>query len=162
MFLAAGVLKKCVIDYEPRLHAYGSTLLRTAPSRGAVTGLSYPLTPCFQRCRLRQVSPCSPRTSPCAQKPSRAAVVTLFRHVPTASLNSLSLCSRSPGHCLPSAVSASPNLIDQIVRSIGSKGRVSLPSALRNAASLITGTALQRLLVKSNWRSTSLSGWRPD
>jgi hypothetical protein len=32
MFIAAQVLSSCFIDYEPRLHAYGSTLLRTAPS----------------------------------------------------------------------------------------------------------------------------------
>jgi len=32
MFIAAQVLSSCFIDYEPRLNAYGSTLLRTAPS----------------------------------------------------------------------------------------------------------------------------------
>lgn len=45
------------------------------PCMGAVTGLSYSSTPGFPRCRLRQVSPCSPHALRRAQKPSCAAVV---------------------------------------------------------------------------------------
>ncbi len=53
---------------------------------GAVTGLSYASTPDFSRCQLRQVSPCSPRMSPYAQKPSCAVQVTPFRYVPRVGL----------------------------------------------------------------------------
>ena len=63
-------------------------MLRAAPSKGAVRGLSYPSTPDFSGCQLRQVSPCSPRTLPCAQKPSSAARVALFRYAPRVGLSS--------------------------------------------------------------------------
>ncbi len=79
---AAQVLGMCIIDYEPRRNAYGSVLLRTAPSKDAVTGLSYPSTPSFLGCQLRQVSPCSPAVLPRPQKPSCAVPVALFRYAP--------------------------------------------------------------------------------
>lgn len=68
----------------------------------------------------------------------------------------LSQSNRSSGHCLPDAVSVSPNMLG-----IGSNGGISPPSARRNAASLIRGTALQHLL-ETPWRGcscrTGLSG----
>lgn len=83
---ALPLLAVCLIDDEPQLHAYGSTLLCAAPSEGAVTGLSYPSTPGFPRCQYFQVSPPHSALSPVPQKPSCAAGVTLFRHVPPVSL----------------------------------------------------------------------------
>ena len=99
-----------VIDDEPWLNADGSTVLRTAPSKGAVTGLSYPSTPGFPRCQLRQFSPCSPAVLPRPQKPSCAVPVALLRYAPGVGLDRLSPCSRSLGHYLPKAVSVSPNM----------------------------------------------------
>lgn len=158
--IAPSLLTSCIVDDEPRLHAYGSPPFRNAPSRGAVTRLSYPETPGFPRCRLRQVSPCSPRTSPYAHQPSCAADVAPFRYAPSAGLDPLSRSTRSHGHCLPCAVSWSPNLFRRRAGAIGSKGGIAPPSARRNAASPIKGTALQRLLDRGlailrlpDWRS---------
>jgi len=87
MFAALPLLTACLIDYEPRLHACGSTLLRTAPSTGAVTGLSYASTPGFPRCPRFQVSPPRSVPSPVPQKPSCAAGVALFRYAPPVGLS---------------------------------------------------------------------------
>lgn len=125
-------------------------MLRTAPSQGAVTGLSYASTPGFPRCQRFQVSPPRPALSPVPQKPSCAASVTLFRYVPPVGLVRLSRITRSLGHFLPSAVSRSPNFARhacRAIRLIGSKRRVALPSALRSRTSPIRGMRLQRLLV---------------
>lgn len=58
--------------------------------------------------------------------------------------------TRSPSHFLLGAVSRSPNFARNVcraIRLIGSKRRVSLPSALRGRTSPIRGMRLQRLLV---------------
>lgn len=59
---------------------------------GAISGLSYPATPGFPRCQLRQVSPCSPHASRHAQQPSTPAMVTPFRYVPMVGLSDFHLC----------------------------------------------------------------------
>lgn len=121
-----------------------------APSKGAVTGLSYSSTQGFPRCQRFRVSPPRPVLSPVPQKPSCAAGVTLFRYVPPVGLIRLSHITRSLGHFLPSAVSRSPNFARNVcraIRLIGSKERVALPSALRSRTSPIRGMRLQRLLV---------------
>ena len=146
----------CIIDDEPWLSACGFIMLRAAPSKGAVTGLSYPSTPDFSGCQLRQVSPCSPRTLPCAQKPSCAARVALFRYAPRVGLNRLSLDNRSPGHCLPGAVSASPN-----IRWI----RLGRRMELHHPAPVVAQRARLKALrfsvcSRQDWRLLSLPEWR--
>jgi hypothetical protein len=161
----------CVINDEPWLYACGSVVLRTAPSKGAVTGLSYPSTPGFPGCRLVQVSPPSPAVLPRPQKPSCAVRVTLFRSVPRVGHVRLSPGNRSLGHCLPNAVSVSPNMLlpkgwpvcashsGQLGREIGSKGGVAPPSAQRSRTSLIRGMRLQRLL-GTRLATSYLLDWR--
>lgn len=80
------------------------------------------------------------------RQPSCAAKVAPFRYAPSAGLNPLSRSTRSHGHCLPCAVSWSPNVIRSPPERIGSKAGITPASAQRSAASLIRGTALQRLL----------------
>lgn len=126
---------------------------------GAVTRLSYPEAPGFPRCQLRQVSPCSPHASLHAHQPSCAANVAPFRYAPSAGLSTrfhsqpghTSISSRAPFHGRPTSLSCCPGSRwsrtgSERGRAIGSKGGVSPPSAQRSAASLIRGTALQRLL----------------
>lgn len=60
---AAEVLGLCFIDYEPRLHACGSTLLREAPYLGAITGLSYASAPGFPWCQACARFPLAALTS---------------------------------------------------------------------------------------------------
>lgn len=79
-------------------------------------------------------------------QPSCAANVAPFRYAPSAGLNPLSRSTRSHGHCLPCAVSWSPNVVRIPPERIGSKAGIAPASAQRSAASLIRGTALQRLL----------------
>jgi hypothetical protein len=118
-------------------------MLRAAPSKGAVRGLSYPSTPDFSGCQLRQVSPCSPRTLPCAQKPSSAARVALFRYAPRVGLSSdFRWITGHRGIASPAPFPRRPTCCGWI----GSKDGVAPSSARRSAASPIRGTALQRLL----------------
>lgn len=73
----------------------------------------------------------------------------------------LSPSNRSSGHCLPDAVSASPNLDRRIAGRIGSKEGVTPSSAHRSRTSPIKGMQLQRLL-DSRLATWNLPGWRPD
>lgn len=132
------------------------------PSRGAVTGLSYPSTPGFPRCRLRQVSPCSPRTSPCAQKPSCAVPVALLRYAPGVGMvtdfhrvtGHQAIACLTPFPCRPTSCRCGTGWI-------GSKEGVAPSSALRSRTSPSRGMRLQRLL-DSRLAAWNLPGWRPD
>lgn len=122
-------------------------------NRGAVTGLSYPSTLSFPRCQLRQVSPCSPRMSPYAQKPSCAALVALLRYAPRVGLHPLSLDNRSLGHFLPSAVSASPNALCHVVGDrLGRKKESHLLAPIAAAPALLEACGCS---------VCSIPGWRP-
>lgn len=128
---------------------------------GAVTGLSYPSTPDFSRCQLRQVSPCSPRMSPYAQKPSCAVRVTPFRYVPRVGLAptfTWSQVNRPFPACRRFRV-AQPHTTHPVVW-IGSKEGVTPSSALRSRTSSIRSMRLQRLL-DSRLAIWNLPGWRP-
>jgi hypothetical protein len=92
-----------------RLWLYGT------PQRtfiGAVTRLSYPETPGFPRCRLRQVSPCSPHASLHAHQPTCVANVAPSQHAPSVGLSThfhlqpghTSISSREPFHGRPTSL----------------------------------------------------------
>lgn len=125
---------------------------------GAVTRLSYPETPGFPRCQLRQVSPCSPHASLHAHQPSCAADVAPFQYAPSAGLSTrfhsqpghTSIASRAPFHGRPTSFLL-PRLSLVVIcsergRVIGSNGGVAPPSAQRSRTSPIRGMRLQRLL----------------
>ena len=83
---------------------------RQRPLRTTVRRLSYAVTQDFSRCRARQLSPCAPVTSPLPQQPSSGANVALSRYAPPSGLSPAFAKTRTPGHCLPCAVSWSPNI----------------------------------------------------
>lgn len=126
---------------------------------GAVTRLSYPETPGFPRCQLRQISPCSPHASLHAHQPSCAANVAPFRYAPLAGLSTRfhsqpghqAISCQMPFHGRPTSLSYCPGsrwslACNERGRAIGSNRGVAPRSAQRSAASPTTGTALQRLL----------------
>ena len=130
------------------LHVAPHSTLRV--NEGAVTGLSYPSTPGFPRCQRFQVSP--PR--PAAVASASEAILCGRRYAlsirPAGRPCPTFTITRSPSHFLLGAVSRSPNFARNVcraIRLIGSKRRVSLPSALRSRTSPIRGMRLQRLLV---------------
>lgn len=61
------------------------------------------------RCRVIQVSPHTPAASPRPHQPTRVAHVRPFRAGRGRDSHPLSRLHRSRGHCLPRAVSSSPN-----------------------------------------------------
>ena len=131
-----------------RLRTTASRLwLCIAPQRtleGAVTRLSYPETPGFPGCQLRQVSPCSPHASLHAHQPSCAARVTLFRNVPRVGLSDFhsqpghqAISCLAPFHGRPTCVVLLPGADwslpgSQSGRVIGSNGGISPASILRS------------------------------
>ena len=93
-----------IIEYEPRLSAYGCMNLYNAPSGGAVTGLSYPETSGFSECHAVQVSPRAPAASLRPHQPSCADPVPLLPYGPRASLPRFHSCQvhfRSRGWPFP-------------------------------------------------------------
>lgn len=124
------------------------------PSRGAVTRLSYPEAPDFPRCRPRQVSPCGPRASLHAHQPTCAVRVALLRHAPRVGLSyRLSPGNRSSGHCLPDAVSVSPNALQSPrLRGLGRRGESHPPAPF---------AAAPALLEACGYSVCSAPGWRP-
>ena len=123
------------------------------PSRGAVTRLSYPEAPGFPRCRPRQVSPCGPRASLHAHQPTCAVRVALLRYAPRVGLSyRLSPGNRSPGHCLPDAVSVSPNLVPAQPVGLGRREEFHPPAPF---------AAAPALLEACGYSVCSAPGWRP-
>lgn len=110
--LPGSILQRAT-DYCSRSN--GFITLHTAPSRGAVTRLSYAVTPGFPRCRQSQTSPLRPMpfldtmtAYVCGTRPALSIrPVGGFRYP-------LSLCDRNTQHFLCVPVSASPDLNDQI------------------------------------------------
>jgi hypothetical protein len=132
----------------------GSIHIRTAPSRGAVTPLSYAVTPDFSRCRPSQASPLGPARFRAPCQPWCAAQVRPSRHLPWAVLASvarlpLSLTSRVSrfelAPILGWPVSVSPNRRGSPADELGLSrtGKFSR-SARRSVASLIRSTTLHR------------------
>jgi len=126
---------------------------------GAVTRLSYPEAPGFPRCRLRQVSPCSPHASLHAHQPSCAANVAPFQYAPSVGLSThfhsqpghQAISCRMPFHGRPTYLFPLPGddwslPSSQSRREIGSNGGISPPSAQRSRTSPIRGMRLQHLL----------------
>ena len=79
---------------------------------------------------------------------------------PESAFHRLSPNNRSPGHCLPGAVSVSPNLALALCRRIGSKKGITPFSAHRSRTSPIRGMRLQRLL-GIRWRPDACRGGAP-
>ena len=161
MFLAAQVLGSCFIDYEPRLHAYGSTLLCTASvggcrytlklSRGprfleVPTAPGFPLQPsCVTACSSAYVcsTGCALTVRPLSQ------TFTGFHSI----TGHQAIACLAPFPCRPTSAGGTGE--------IGSKEGVTPSSALRSRTSPIKGMQLQRLLGfrLATW---NLSEWRSD
>lgn len=121
---------------------------------GAVTRLSYPETPGFPGCQPRQVSPCGPRASLHAHQPTCAANVAPFRYAPSAGLDPLSHSTRSHGHCLPCAVSWSPNLSGANRNGLGRRRELHPPAPFVAAPALLEACGFS-VRSERDWRSRS-------
>ena len=73
-----------IIEYEPRLSAYGCAGLQNAGSRSAIRGLSYPEPPDFSGWRTFQVSPQVPAALLRPHQPSSPEPVLLLPYSPGA------------------------------------------------------------------------------
>lgn len=88
----------------------GLHVLRTASSWDAVRRLSYQGPRISPGASCARIPPCSPAVFLRPHQPSSAVRVKPLQYLPRAGLNPLSHDNRSSGHCLPDAVSVSPNL----------------------------------------------------